>query len=222
MTTTAVGATFYYDASDELEVAKFPENFADWLMDEGWEQDAREFLVRWKQFEENTPNHEITLDAAVQMAEEYAETSELNAELRNPVSKTYAEAFQLLRDLEKVDEPEGETEPLPWDREAAAINHFLADSSPPVPVNMEEHEFADVVVHVDVGENIAHIIAHSLIALAQAGYTSGAKELAFNLKNLFRRNPTNWDVFELIWSYVDVQPTPRRQAVTMLEEHEYH
>lgn len=220
MATQTVQATFYYDASDELEVAKFPENFADWLMDEGWEQDAREFLVRWKHFEETTPNYEITLDAAVQMAKDYAEVAELNAELRNPVSKSYAEAFQLLRDLEEADEPDGEDAPLPWDREAAAINHFLADSDP-TPVDMEEHEFDDVVVHVDVGETIAHVIAHTLTALAQAGYVGGAKRLAFDFKYLLRQNPTDWQMFELIWSYVDVQSTPRRQAVRMLEESTY-
>lgn len=217
MTMTAIEPSFYYDVSDELEVAKFPEDFADWLMDEGREQDAKEFLVRWKRFEESRPDREITLDAAADLAQQYADVIEINEETRNPAAKSYAEAFRLLRDLESADEPDPDDDPMTWDREAAAVNHFLADSMP-APVDMDEHEFDDVTVYVDEDEGIVHMIANTITQLAQAGYVDGAKEFALNLKFLLQRNPTDSEMFGLIWSYVDVRPTPRREAIAMLQE----
>lgn len=214
-------AEFYFDATNELEVAKFPEDFADWLMDNGREQEAREFLNRWHRFVEERDGWGVTLDDAQSLADDYATVIEINEEVGDPVvdepSRTYREAFQLLRDADRTTEPDGEEDPLPWDREAALVNMSLKDM-PAEPIDWDEHEYDDVIVYVDEGDRIPDIIANTITALIKSGYQYGARTLAHELEMLLRFPATNEEMFALLWSYVDIQPTARRRAIAMLSE----
>jgi hypothetical protein len=196
---------YFADLSNDHEVAHFPEDFADWLMEEGREQDAREFLITCKNWADLTPPDEQTIDALVSIAEEYAPVVKFDEEIRSP-SRTYYETVKLLEDLEKVNEPDSDDPMLPPDREAALINQMLADEMPVVPVNMEEHEFEDVDVYVDDGDSIVTLVLKTFEALMEADYTAAARRFIQEANMLIHRGEDAVELFVLIWSYVTVQP----------------
>lgn len=197
--------SYYIDMDNELEVAKFPEDFADWLMDTGREQDAREFLHKCQHYEDVTPVEEQEFETVIEIAEEYAPVVKLQDELQTP-SRTYSEVMRLLKDAEAADEPSGGDAPLPWDREAAVINRTLADSAPVVPMDMDDHEFPDVKVYVDDDDTLPIILAKTMLALVEEGYPFAAKIFAQDLLALTRVPRSDLELFELVWSYVDVLP----------------
>lgn len=205
MSTTYAVSAFYFDVADDKVVAKFPEDFADWLMDEGKELDAREFLHKCQHYEEVTPVEELELATVIEIAEEYAPVIKFNEEIREPAS-TYSQVVRLLKDLEMADEPRGGDKPLPWDREAALVNQAIADSAPVTPIDMDEHEFPDVKVYVDDDHTILHILANTMLELVEAGYPEAARRFAQDLWFLTRQPRDDFELFSLIWSYVDVLP----------------
>lgn len=206
--------TFIYDVSDELGVAKLPEDFADWLLDEGREEDAREFLARWHHYEAITPRAELSVEAVIEIAEEYAPVLEMNEEMRSPVSRSFAEAFALLRDAERADEPSSGDDPLSWDREAALVNQALADQGPlpdppprtATPLNLDEHEYPEITVYVPEGCSIMQVLTEVVVALAKEGLRSAVRSFSQDLLALTREPTTDLELFTLAWSYVNIVP----------------
>jgi len=197
---------FHFDVSNPLAVAKFPEDFNDFLLDHGRDDEGAEFLVRWKHIEQRTPAHRITLEKAIDLALEYADVVQENEDFRDDeTSRSYAEAFQMLRDAELVDEPDGDDPPIPWDREAALVNQVLADSMPVVPVNLDDHEYP-VTVKVPLGFPVEKIALLAALRLGSEGYTIGARDFIQDFRALIRIPFTNAKLFTLIWSYVNVVP----------------
>lgn len=198
--------TFYYNAEDELVIAKFPEDFADFLSDAGYENDARDFLVRWKQHEQITPPSEVRFDAARELAEEYANVVEIGDESNRPASKTYEQVFHLLRDLEASDEVDSDDEPIPWDREGALVNRFIADM--PHEAIVEESEkptLTGVSVVAERSEPFGKIVLDSVMALVGVNRMDEARELMSELEFILRNHPHLDDVIDLICHYVDLE-----------------
>lgn len=212
--------TFYYDAEDELVIAKFPEDFADFLSDEGWEQDARDFLARWKHIETLTPNDELRFKQVIELAEEYAPIYEVGDETRRPSSKTYDQVFNLLRDMERVDDYGSDDDTIPWDREGALVNRFLSDMSHEVIAEEEERdeagpEFPDVVVTFKRGDDLPKVVLYSIIALWKGGYPDEAQDLISELSFEFKRNGAAFDALAIIstlCSYIAIEVDERASA----------
>jgi len=207
-----IQAAFWYDAGDELLVARFPEDFQDWLLDEGREDDAREFMARWKQLESVMSHSEQLFDYARDLAEEYATVREFNEESRTPARKTYEQMFNLLRDLESADEPNGDDEPLSWDREAALVNRAIADMPEPErPVLFEDDEDDEhvypIAIYVRHGTPVLMMFFQTARALVNGGYSYGKDDLLYDFKSLLRQpEVTHGEIFDLLWHYVDIRP----------------
>jgi hypothetical protein len=200
---------FVYDVLDELAVAKFPEDFADWLMDEGREADALEFLARWRHYESITPEGELDFDDVIDLAHAYADVVEVNTELRGPVSASFAEAFALLRATEATDEPYSDDAPLTWDREAQVVNQALADQGDYiVPLDLDEHEFPEIKVYVEKGCSIMDVLTGTILALAAENLRSVVNSFCQDLLALTREPTSNEELFALAWSYVDIKAKP--------------
>lgn len=215
MTITKVKA-YYTDFTDDLEVAKFPEDFADWLMEDGREQDAREFLFTVQHWQEVTPSWDQTIERLVELAEIYAPVVNFSEEIRAPRS-TYSEAVSLLRDTERINEPGSEDEPLPWDREAEIINRMIADEALIAEGNMildggDENEwtlqeYPDVEVYVDDDDTVVSIALKTFYSLTVNGYDEGARTFLTNIRHLIHRLDYE-KMFWIIWTYVTVLPEP--------------
>lgn len=201
---------YYADLSDDLEVAKFPEDFADWLMDQGREQDARQFLITIRNWKDLTPTHEQTISRLVEIADEYAPVVDFQEEIRAPIPRrSFTEALALLQDLEAVEEPDSDTGPLTWDREAELVNRAIADQPPPpapAPVDMSEHEYPDVEVYVDDGETVVQTAWKTFESLLENGHRTAARMFLLDARALLHRSEDPVDLFMLIWSYVVVLP----------------
>jgi len=211
--TQTVKATFYYDVSDELVVAKFPEDFADWLRDEGRDADAREFMARWHDIESTTPWSDLKFDQVVDLASVYANVVEFGDELRTPSRKTYDQLFNLLRDMEASDEPESDDEPMTWDREAALVNRAIADMPSLLPEPEEdeieiEPTYHDVTIYVAYRTPLHVLTLNVMKALWNNGYQSAVDDLLLDLKYLFRDTApvTDGDVFLSLCEYINILP----------------
>lgn len=205
---------YYADFDDDLHVAKFPEDFADWLMDEGRDQDAREFLFIVRQWQDTTARWNQTIEQLVEIAEMYAPVVDVSAETRVPRT-SYTEALRLLRDTERVDEPDSEDDPLPWDREAEIINRMIADESllakADTILDEEEEwvlqEYPDVEVYIDDDDTIVSVALKTFYTLMKEGYDEGARMFMTNIRHLIHR--LDYDkMFWIIWTYVTVLPEP--------------
>lgn len=212
--------TFYYDVEDELLIAKFPEDFADFLADEGWDQDSRDFLARWKQIEQLTPNSDLIFQQVLDLATEYANIYEVGDETRRPTSKTYDQLFSLLRDLEQADEPDSDDETIPWDREGALVNRFLEDM-PREETKVDEDilddagpEFPDVVLILKTGVSLPEIVIRSMRELWHGGYPEEARELLRELSLGFERDSefNAVDIVAMICSYIVIEVDERASA----------
>lgn len=213
---------FIYDISDELAVAKFPEDFADYLLEEGRDADAREFLAAWTHYESVTPTEALSLETVIEMAEWYAPTLETNEEMRGPVSRSFAEAFSLLRDMESADEPESGDAPLSWDREAAVVQRALADEGPSepsqygsvTPLDLAEHEYPDVTAYVAKGSTIIQVLIEVALALGAAGLSGAAQSFAREIMMVTRHGTvTDEELFLLAWSYVNIEPKEQSRSL---------
>lgn len=203
---------FYADLSNIIEIAKFPEDFADWLMDEGREQDARRFLLTCKNWQAVTPAEEQTIEDVIEIAQEYAPVVNFSEEIRVPHDTSFHEAVELLRDLERVDEPFSDDEPLSWDREAALVNQMLSDDRPTEPEivfeepPLPEPMFPDAEVYIDDDDTITVVAGKTVQALLDEGYDIGARRFLLELRDVIRRGPSTSEMFILIWSYATVMP----------------
>lgn len=218
-------SVFMYDVSDSLAVAKLPEDFTDFLLEEGRDADAREFLTRWNHYEAITPLEDLSIEAVIEMAEEYAAVLELNEEMQSPVSRSFAEAFTLLRDAEQADEPESGDPPLSWDREAALVNQALQDqgpepdfsSSPAMPLDLDEHEYPEITVYVPKGCSIMQVLTGVVVSLAEEGLRSAVRSFSQDLLALTREPTTDLELFALAWSYVKIAPEPATKRLKRIE-----
>jgi hypothetical protein len=199
---------FYVDTSSALEVAKFPEDFADHLMDEGRDEEAREFLVICKRWEKLTPEDEQEIDELIEIASGFGPVVSFQDEIGNDEAPKvgYGEAKAFYDDWKAVDEPDMDDPFLPPDREAALINQMLRDSSPVVPMDMDEHEFEDVEVYVDDGDRIAVLMFKVFEALIENTYASAARRFIGEVDLILRRGSDPNELFELAWSYVSIVP----------------
>jgi hypothetical protein len=199
---------FYVDTSSALEVAKFPEDFADHLQDEGRDQEAREFLVSCRDWEQLTPEDEQDVSELIAIACGYAPVVDFQEEIGNDDYErhSFAAAKAFYSDWQAVDEPDSEDPSLPPDREAALINQMLRDSSPVVPMNMDEHEFEDVDVYVDDGDRIALLMVKVFEALIENTYVSAARRFITEVELILRRSNDPIELFKLAWSYVNIVP----------------
>lgn len=219
MATNDIQAAFWYDAGDELLVARFPEDFNDWLLDEGREDDAKEFMARWKHIESVIPHGELSIEHARDLAEEYATVREFNEESRTPSRKTYEQMFNLLRDLERADEPDSDDEPLTWDREAALVNRAIADM-PEEPVLFEDDEDDEghlypVTIYIRHGTPVLDMIIHAAAALVKADYSYGKDDMVYDFGNLLKQPVvTNDEVFDLLLDYIDIRPKEEEPDMT--------
>jgi hypothetical protein len=199
---------FYVDTSSALEVAKFPEDFADHLMDEGRDQEAREFLITCRRWEKLTPEDEQEIDELIEIASGFAPVVSFQDELGVPDAPKvgYGEAKAFYDDWQTVDEPNMDDPSLPPDREAALINQMLSDSGPVMPMDMDKHEFEDVDVYVDDGDRIAVLMFKVFQALMDSTYTSAARRFIGEVDLILRRSNDPIELFELAWSYVNIVP----------------
>jgi hypothetical protein len=192
---------YYADLDSDLHIAKFPEDFADWLLDENREEDAKEFLSDIKLYKSVTDEDEWTLDDLIEIAQLQAPVVIIQEELRQP---TYVEALRLLEAAEKADEPTSRDTPLRWDQEAALVNQAIADSSP--PRDLEEPEYSDVTVWVDDDWSVPDIVVATVKALIEGHYSLGARDFVREMSFILNRHANQWDLFKLAWSYVTIRP----------------
>jgi len=208
MSVDEITSAFYYDGDSQLEVAKFPEDFADWLMNEGREQEAREFLARWNRLEETTPYEQVTFELAQDLAEEYAPVVDFAEEIRDPDtdSEMVKALFGIFREREATEEPWSDDPTPSWDREAELVKQVLEDQMP-IPLDLDKHEFPHVKVYVKRSAKIPEIVFRTFQELGTSIDTKTAMRFIQDLLFLTNGPATDGEIFLLCWSYVNIVPT---------------
>jgi hypothetical protein len=202
---------YYAELDNDLHVAKFPEDFTDWLLDEGREFEAKEFMAAVKKYKASTLEDEWTLDDLLDMARYYAPVVVLEEELRQP---TYAQAVRLLEAAERLEEPTSRDEPVRWDQEAALVNQALADSA---PLSMDRPEYEDVTVWVDDHHSVTDIVMMAARALIDDEKGAVARQFLREVGFVLAHNANQWDLFKLTWSYVTIVPEIGSQNERIVE-----
>jgi hypothetical protein len=215
--------SFWTDLDDDLSIARFPEDFADYLRELGREVEADTFLDEAKQYHELNPDWDQSLEDIVDLAEEYARVSISAQDLHKPRKLTYADIRRTYRDSEIANHGVSDT-PLPFDQEAELVRRSLEDQTPPAaPIDMDEHQHPDCVVYVTDDDDILDIMFKTMVTLRHAGYIASAKSFQFELTLMVKRSePTDWDMFELAWSYVELTGAPGSQIERRIQERERH
>jgi hypothetical protein len=204
---------YYADLSTDLTRAMIPEDFADWLMDNGREQEARAFLHNFKMWLEETPEVDQTPDAIIELCEEYAPVVVFNAQIRQPKQRNLHDALKLIQDLEEANEPTSKTPALSWDQEAAIINQMLADEAPEEePEDEVEPEFVLVTAYVDDGDTILGFMGKVFIALIEEGYSHGARDFIREVGRLLNLDAEPFELYCTAMTYVHVRAEPGSKA----------
>lgn len=196
-------SAFHFDASSRIQTAMLPEDFADWLMDNGRDEEAKDVLTRVEQMERTY--EEVDIEDVIDVLEEYGRVIEINKDIGHIPDDYYWETYSIVRELENQDDLWSDDEVLTWDREAQVVNQAIADMGPVTPVDMDEHEYP-VTVYVRRGTPILEILRRSFMALARGGYRDGVRDMAQTLAAFTRVERTDTELFGLAWSYVDIVP----------------
>lgn len=186
--------TYLVDLSDPLQVFHFPNDFADHLRDLSREDEADDFLRKWHMYASYLPEEDLAengLDHVITIARMFAPVEDVSHAPKNP----FPTAEQVLEEIERE-------ETAVWDRELETM-----DRDTPEMLDLEQAEFPEVSILIDVGDIIPDLLVRAYGALKREGEFPGAERLRKESIFFLSRRPTNYDLFKLIWSYVQVFPS---------------
>lgn len=175
---------FHTDLTEAEQVYDFPRTFARFLVSEGREDDASEFLDAVNHYLRNTDSHEAALATILNLGSYYAEIVdhsgvpfEMNELFFSDGTPMTAE--EVLESLEEdADQPNpGETEPL----------------HPNLVVLMREKE------------RLEHTVYDVIVALRHHRYRKDADQLAREVRDLVRTKPSIFEVYLLLEQYVTLE-----------------
>lgn len=172
---------FHTDLTEAEQVYDFPKTFARFLVSEGYESDASEFLDAVNHYLRHTDSHEAALATILNIGSYYAEIVdhsgvpfEMNELFFSDGTPMTAE--EVLESLEaEADQPDpGEVEPL----------------------------HPDLVVLMSKKERLEHTVYDVIVALRHNRHMKDADQLAREVRDLVRTEPSIFDVYLLLEQYV--------------------
>jgi len=180
---------FYTDLFDPKSVYSFPEEFVGFLRDHERDFDAQQFLSMVTKYMDTTPVEDLQMETICAIASMYADIYD--------VSGVPFDENPFLSGEEK---PSSESKTAP-DAEEVLLD---LDRDVPRPRDVQPG-YPDVVLEVSDDNSLEQLVYCSIVELRRANYRKAADQLAREIRQSLREEPTALQILRIIMSYVDVE-----------------